>query len=73
MVRRGFGVKLGHDPPGWTFAPGLFAGASFGDRFRVMPIAEGFRIPGGGYALALGVNLEFHALDRETAEPGWLH
>jgi len=42
-------------------------GMSFGNRFRVIPQVERFRIPGGGYALALGVNLELHALDREAA------
>jgi len=71
MIRRGYGMKLGHAPPGWTFAPALLAGASFGDRFRVMPQAEVFWAP-GGYAIALGVNFELHALDREADEAGWL-
>jgi len=72
MIRRGYGMEIGPAQPGWTFAPGLLAGASFGDRFRVMPQAEAFRMAGGGYALALGVNLELHALDRELVETDWL-
>jgi hypothetical protein len=71
MIRRGYGMKLGHAQPGWTFAPALLAGASFGDRFRVMPQAEVFWAP-SGYAIALGVNLELHALEREADEAGWL-
>jgi transcriptional regulator with XRE-family HTH domain len=51
---------------------GLFTDMSFGDRFRVMPQAEGFQIPGGGCALALGENFELHALYREEVDTDWL-
>jgi len=72
MVRRGFGMKWGHRPPDWTLAPTLLAGASFGDRFRIMPQAEAFWVSGRTFALALGVNLELHALEREPTETDWL-
>jgi len=72
QVRRGFGMKLGLKPAGWTFAPALLAGASFGDRFRVMPQAEAYWLQGSRFALTLGVNLELHALEREVDEAGWL-
>ena len=71
MIRRGFGMEIGPAPPDWTLTPALLVGASFGDRFRVMPQAEIYRTS-IGYALALGMNLELHALNREEVEPGWL-
>jgi hypothetical protein len=71
MIRRGYGMKLGPAPPGWNLVPALSVGASFGDRFRVMPQAEVYWTS-IGYALALGMNFELHALNREEVEPGWL-
>jgi hypothetical protein len=73
MIRRGYGREYGHVQPGWTYAPALLAGASFGDRFRVMPQAEAFWSSNDGFALTLGVNLELHALNREEIETDWLH
>ncbi len=70
MIRRGYGMEIGHAPPNWTIVPAILIGASFGDRFRVMPQAEVYW-KSDGYALALGVNLELHALSREEADAGW--
>ncbi len=72
MIRHGYGMKLGHAPPRWTYAPVLLVGASFGDRFRVMPQAEAFWPSDGRFVLTLGVNLELHALNREEIEIDWL-
>jgi hypothetical protein len=72
MIRHGYGMEIGRKPPGWTYAPVLLVGASFGDRFRVMPQGEAFWVSDDGFAFTLGVNLELHALEREADEAGWL-
>ncbi|MCX6843279.1 MAG: hypothetical protein NTX53_13460 [candidate division WOR-3 bacterium] len=72
MIRRGYRMEYGRLQPGWTYAPALLAGASFGDRFRVTPQAEAFWSSNDGFALTLGVNLELHALNRELVDTDWL-
>jgi hypothetical protein len=73
MVRHGYGTRFSHPGPIWTVGTGVLVGASFGDRFRVMPQTEALWVPGENLVITLGVNLELHALSREEVEPGWLH
>jgi hypothetical protein len=67
-IRRGYGARYSHRPPGWSYTPSAMIGASFGDRFRVMPEAEAFWEVGEKPGVLLGVNIEFHAKTRETVE-----